>query len=571
MSELDVVAAATAMTENTENTETTETDTEATHIIAAFRLLRWLNSKISEPTTPLFVCGRKLSSFSICNVSEVFDCDEPLHAPRPRKALRMPSGARAVAKTLLLSEQCVFMLASNTVSYASMHLHPVLRHGAMRSDIRDLYATREEAQDSRDVRTMQCFMQPHKHKRPCTRAHPRADEDDAHDAHSNTEAEAVVVAEPERVHVRSLGWLLSTSVKDVCFLQLSQFWCETAVSCLVAEFVAPHCIHVLESKAQALLMHEAPIAPVVRMQTRMQCKRNRGKRGRKGNKGRKTRSQTQSKVSSASLVGTTIMERVHCTLDAIVRVLSTPEIRTIVFQILVALHVAQTRIGLKHHDLHTDNVFLLFLDPASQTHRLSLKLRRRLEAQLAEEQEEQEEDKQPQWDTDAFEYVLGGRRFRVPHHGIVAKLGDYDLASAHHPGMSACARVMRADLELLDVFEPNEEGINEWGSWNGELVGHHGYDAQFFVGYVLSQPWTHKLAPSAIRFLSNVLTKLGGRESITAIGRPQLGFVSNVTPLELLHDVELFGDFVIDMSACDKPLVCDDRDPNPKQVALTPA
>jgi hypothetical protein len=44
MSELDVVAAATAMTENTENTETTETDTEATHIIAAFRLLRWLNS-----------------------------------------------------------------------------------------------------------------------------------------------------------------------------------------------------------------------------------------------------------------------------------------------------------------------------------------------------------------------------------------------------------------------------------------------------------------------------------------------------------------------------------------------
>lgn len=551
MSEFDVVAAAT-----TEKTETTETDTKATHIIAAFRLLRWLNSKICEPTTPLFVCGRKLSSVSICNVSEVFDCDEPLRAPR--KALRMPSGARAVAKTLSLSEQCVFMIASSTVSYASMHLHPVLRYGAMRSDIRDLYATREDAQD---VCAMQCYMQPRMqpHKRPCTRAHPKADEDDTH---TNTEAEAVVVvAQPERVHVRSLGWLLSTSVKDVCFLQLSQFWCETAVSCLVAEFVAPHCIHVLESKAQALLLHEAPIAPVVRMQTRMQCKRNRGKRGRK------TRPQKQ-KVSSASLVGTTIMERVHCTLDAIVRALSTPEIRTIVFQILVALHVAQTRIGLKHHDLHTDNVFLLFLDPASQTHRLSLKLRRRLEAQLAEEQEE---DKQPHWDTDAVEYVLGGRRFRVPHHGIVAKLGDYDLASAHHPGIGACARVMRADLELLDVFEPNEEGINEWGSWNGELVGHHGYDAQFFLGYVLSQPWTHKLAPSAIRFLSNVLTKLGGRESITAIGRPQPGSVSNVTPLELLHDVELFGDFVIDMSACDKPLVCDDREPNPSKLALIPA
>jgi hypothetical protein len=393
--------------------------------------------------------------------------------------------------------------------------------------------------------------------------------------------------------------LTETSTQTLTFLQLTQFWCEAAVSCLVSEFVAPFCLHVLQSSARTLLVARPPastlapasasasasaaVACAYNLRSKAKGKgkgkgktkggksRGKGKAKAKATKG-KGQSQGQGQgqshepapspspspssspapapapASASALrrpewIGVTLMERAHCTLEDILPEMTVEDVRVVTFQVLVALHTAQTRVGLKHHDLHAENVFCMLTDPAAWMSRVSRKsLLRKLRAQ---ELDAHKHAAPTSALPEAFEYVLGGRRFRVPHRGVIAKIGDYDQASAHHPRIGPSARVMRADLELLNLDEVDDDGNLIWGPWDGRLVGQRGYDAQYFVGFLL----THEsitLSEAVLRFLRCVLRKLGGELSITETGRPVVGAVSDVPPLALLHDADLFGDFCLD-------------------------
>lgn len=233
------------------------------------------------------------------------------------------------------------------------------------------------------------------------------------------------------------------------------------------------------------------------------------------------------------VAGANIMERVHGTLSAVLPRLSGDAMRAVTFQFLVALHAAQTRIGFKHHDTHSKNVFLVLLDDAWASSKLRA-LPHMHDAvwygvRLADEP--------------ALAYALARpdgslAHFSVPHHGLLIKLGDYDQASAHLPG-APHARFMRADLELLPVFDADQTA--KWGPWNGILEGHRGYDAQLFAGYTLRH--RSRLTAGAIAFLTALQARVGGPAAVTEYGRPAYGAVSDVPPLALLLDSDLFGDF----------------------------
>lgn len=207
------------------------------------------------------------------------------------------------------------------------------------------------------------------------------------------------------------------------------------------------------------------------------------------------------------------LERVHCHVAHFVPRATLADVRAIVFQTLVALHAAQRTIRLKHHDAHAKNVFLVLTAArgggALPPHAAVLTA------------------------APNFAYEVGGVTFVVPHGGVLVKVGDYDHASAVHP-RHASTRLAR---------------INDWhtadphlGEWSTELDGSRGYDAQWFVAYLLTSSSAPLLPPGAAAWLTAVLARLGSVVAeLTPYGRPV--HASNVPPHEVLLDEALFGDW----------------------------
>lgn len=125
--------------------------------------------------------------------------------------------------------------------------------------------------------------------------------------------------------------------------------------------------------------------------------------------------------------------------------LSFDEFKSIIVQCLVTLSICQKEVSLKHHDLHLDNVFIKTLkakDPDG--------------AKLLA--------------SDTWLYKLSdGLTISIMHHGLLAKIGDFGLASATDPVSKI--RIQRADMDLLDAGEA------EWGQWTPDLEDHTAYDA----------------------------------------------------------------------------------------------
>lgn len=274
-----------------------------------------------------------------------------------------------------------------------------------------------------------------------------------------------------------------------CRVQLPQFWCEAAIAALVNEFVLPHCPHFVASGKAAIL--------------------------------------------SSSVTGAHIVQHVDGSLDSVLHLLTANQLKAVMFQFLVALHVGQTRIGLKHHDAHPRNVFLTLLD-AGWAVRAPSRFKHMAPVHP-----------NPLCASTTFAYKL--RRpdgsvatLLVPHHGLMVKVGDWDQASACHP-LWPTTRVMRADWQLLHVYDA--DAIHEWGPWSGDLVGHRGYDVQFLVGSLLA---VHRgrLQPDVIAWLSLLQEQLGGLGAATSTGRPAHGKVSDVPPMDLLLNPTLFGEYV---------------------------
>lgn len=207
--------------------------------------------------------------------------------------------------------------------------------------------------------------------------------------------------------------------------------------------------------------------------------------------------------------GYLLLERVHCTMDDLLaddyyehltcgRLVEAPEIAALFFQAVFGLYTLQQVCQFKHHDLHTGNLFLQGLTPASTFRGESLK------------------------DATHFHYKLNEHNFYLPNCGALAKLGDFAMASFDMHGK----RVQRVDM---DAFNDN---VEKWGYWNAQYQEERGYDTQFLFADV-PVDGRHRKNHALYKFLKTIRTAcMGKRGRVTPKKfRPMPGYISN-TPAD---------------------------------------
>lgn len=185
--------------------------------------------------------------------------------------------------------------------------------------------------------------------------------------------------------------------------------------------------------------------------------------------------------------------------------LTLPEFQSVLVQVLVTLAVGQETAHLKHHDVHLDNVFINRLAPGSG---------------LAQK---------PAW-----AYTLRRKdgtplHLVVPHHGVLAKLGDFGLAAA--TDVATGTRYERVDYPILDATEI------KWGAWCGTLQSQLAYDvvcllSKFFLDDEATRcrkdfaQWARDAYAACCAVMPEVVC--------STIGRPLRGREGNVAIADLL-------------------------------------
>jgi hypothetical protein len=143
-------------------------------------------------------------------------------------------------------------------------------------------------------------------------------------------------------------------------------------------------------------------------------------------------------TSASSTYGNIAMEFAGETLSDIIDDLTVDELRSVTLQVAVALSWAQKKIHFKHHDLHSQNIYVI-------------------------------RKKVPQtWTTPS------GLVVNLPAFNVQARISDFGLSSATDP--ISLTRHCRIDFDSLNV-----ENRRVWGDWNNELANNEGYDFLFFV------------------------------------------------------------------------------------------
>jgi hypothetical protein len=214
--------------------------------------------------------------------------------------------------------------------------------------------------------------------------------------------------------------------------------------------------------------------------------------------------------------GFLLMERIDCTLDDLLadarhcevavcgRELTNRELASLFLQTVCALDTFQRVCQLKHHDLHTGNVFLRRIregltfrgtDLSTATH---------------------------------FHYHVSGNDFYVPNCGLLVKLGDFGMASFTVDGK----RVQRVDM---DVFN---DDVEKWGAWNAHYDGERGYDTQVLFADIPVDD-RHLDNHELHRFFKHArATTTGKRGRVSRKkGRPLPGHVSNLPASSILESV----------------------------------
>lgn len=133
------------------------------------------------------------------------------------------------------------------------------------------------------------------------------------------------------------------------------------------------------------------------------------------------------------------------------------EFKSVIVQVLAALAHAQTRIALKHHDMHLENVFVKKLRPEDYKDSAS----------------DYKDSEACKIDINNFVYTLESCTVKTKNCGLLAKIADFGLSCV--TDIDSGLRYERADYPLLDSTEA------EWGSWNSTLEGQHMYDAVVFL------------------------------------------------------------------------------------------
>lgn len=207
--------------------------------------------------------------------------------------------------------------------------------------------------------------------------------------------------------------------------------------------------------------------------------------------------------------GYLILERITGTLEDILQshiTLTAGDVAGFYFQTLFTLHILQEACRFKHHDLHTENVFLRAIDDAMEWKGQKLK------------------------DATHFEYCLADDvRLYLPNRGFIVKLGDFGMASMDIYGR----RLQRLDMETY-ATDP------DWGDWNSTFVGYEGYDMQVLMGAPPFDTSSHRMNDERLQQFMRHLRRAvqGGNGKLTRRRlRPLSGHVSRETPMTILRKV----------------------------------
>jgi hypothetical protein len=214
--------------------------------------------------------------------------------------------------------------------------------------------------------------------------------------------------------------------------------------------------------------------------------------------------------------GYLLLERIDCTLDDLLadpqhcessvckRELTNREVASLFLQAVCAIDTLQRVCKLKHHDLHTGNVFLRRIvegvvfrgvDLSTATH---------------------------------FHYHVNGSDFYVPNCGLLVKIGDFGMTSFN----MGEKRVQRVDM---DVFN---DDVEKWGAWNAHYEGERGYDTQVLFADIPTDG-RHIENHELHRFFKHArATTTGKRGRVSRKkGRPLPGHVSNLPASSVLESV----------------------------------
>lgn len=177
-------------------------------------------------------------------------------------------------------------------------------------------------------------------------------------------------------------------------------------------------------------------------------------------------------------------------------------------QLLHALHVAQTTLRLKHHDLHTENVFVRVLHDGDCW-----------EGEPVMEY------------THLCYHVSRDLRLYVPNTGLWAKIGDLGMASLQLPDGRRCGR---GDMEDFNTSADKKS----WGVWN--LRDEPAYDMMLFFGDPVYERRTRFWGNMKLKRMHQRLRRLifGSRGRVSRDrGRPTQ--LTRVTPGQILE--RMFG------------------------------
>jgi serine/threonine protein kinase len=217
--------------------------------------------------------------------------------------------------------------------------------------------------------------------------------------------------------------------------------------------------------------------------------------------------------------GFLLMERLSCTLDDVLNeeyierrvrkgmenpLFAVTDVCGLFFQAFFALVIAQRKCKLKHHDLHSGNIFLKRIDDATEFRGTKLH------------------------DVQFFHYHMNGIDFYIPNCGFLSKIGDFGMSSLTVHGR----RLQRIDM---DLFNDDPE---KWGNWNANYEGERGYDAQVLFADV-PVDGRHRSNSELHHFLKHVRVSTNGKKGrITKKKfRPLPGHVSNLPADSILQSI----------------------------------
>lgn len=204
--------------------------------------------------------------------------------------------------------------------------------------------------------------------------------------------------------------------------------------------------------------------------------------------------------------------------------LSLAEFQSVILQTLIALAVAQQCVALKHHDMHLDNVFVY-------------RIKSPVEGSSADAGSDSAVDSSIGRPTgppgDYWAYTLktsaGPKTFYVRNKGLLAKIGDWGLASATEP--TSATRVERVDYPLLDATE------TEWGQWCGALSGQESYDAVTLLSKMFLEDEVSMMSPAQVEWARKAykaIVAVQPKIACSTIGRPFRGREGTLSASDIL-------------------------------------